>query len=279
MATPSLSHHTLPGGLGEILVDVRAGSRQSAQPTVLIVAGFKGFKDFAFIPAFADQIARSGFVAITVNVSGSGVDGAGEFTRLDRFRRNTYSIELDDLHVVRRALERGDLGVAPPRALGVVGHSRGGAMALLLTAESPSIDAVVTWSAIGRARRHSEAELEAWRRAGTLEVPHARLGITLPLDFDVAADCLAHESDRLDIPGHASRLGRPWLQIHGTADETVSFGEAEDLALAGDDQHAFLAIENAGHSYGASHPWQRATAHTRQLFAATTDFLMRHLDR
>jgi len=100
VTTPTLSRHELPGALGEILVDVRAGSRGTPQPAVLLVHGFKGFKDYAFLPVFAERLARAGFVAITASVSGSGVDGDGAFTRLERFARNTYSRELDDLGTV-----------------------------------------------------------------------------------------------------------------------------------------------------------------------------------
>ena len=59
MATPTLSHHHLPGALGEILVDVRAGSRDRPQPAVLLIHGFKGFKDYAFLPILAEQLARA----------------------------------------------------------------------------------------------------------------------------------------------------------------------------------------------------------------------------
>lgn len=278
MATSTLTHHSIDGTLGEILVDVRAGSRHVAQPAVLLVHGFKGFKDYAFLPVFAEQLARAGFVSITASVSGSGVDGDGAFTRPERFRRNTYTRELEDLHHVVAALGRGDLGVLPATALGVVGHSRGGGMAILLTSECPQVGAVVSWSAIGRARRHSEAQLAAWREAGSIEVPHARLGIRLPLDYEVAADCLEHEAGRLDIAGAAARLGRPWLQVHGTLDETVPFREAESLGAAGDSSHhAFLAIEGAGHTYGAVHPWAGSTPALDRLFDATRSFLGRHL--
>lgn len=279
MATSTLTHHSIDGTLGEILIDVRAGSRQVAQPAVLLVHGFKGFKDYAFLPVFAEQLARAGFVAITASVSGSGVDADGEFTRPERFRRNTYTRELDDLHGVVAALSRGELGVMPPTALGVVGHSRGGGMAVLLASECPQIGAVVTWSAIGQARRHSEAQLAAWRAAGSISVPHARLGIRLPLDYEVAADCLEHEAGRLDIAGAAATLGRPWLQVHGSHDETVSFDEAEALERAGDSSfHTFLAIEGAGHTYGAVHPWTGSTPALDQLFEATRSFLGRHLE-
>lgn len=277
MATPTLTRHSIPGGLGEILVDVRAGSRATGQPAVLLVHGFKGFKDFAFFPAVADRLVREGFVAVTVSVSGSGVDAHGEFSRLDRFAHNTYSIELDDLHAVLAALAAGNLGVAPPSALGVLGHSRGGGMALLLAREVPEVGAVVTWNAIGRARRHSDAELAAWREAGTIEIPHARLRIRLPLSFDVAADCLEKEHGRLDIPAAAAALGRPWLQVHGTDDETVAFAEARFLAREAGPHHELLPIEGAGHTFGAAHPWVGSNPDLDRVIAASVAFLTRAL--
>ena len=167
---------------------------------MLVHHGFKGFKDYAFLPPFAERLARAGFTAVNVSVSGSGVDESGEFTRLDRFARNTYSLELDDLGVVVRTLLAGELGTATPSSLGIVGHSRGGGMALCLARETPAIAAVATWAAIGKARRHNDAELAAWRKLGTVKILHERLKIYLPLHFDVAEDCLAHEAGRLNIP-------------------------------------------------------------------------------
>jgi hypothetical protein len=40
MATPSLTRHRLPGALGEILIDVRAGGRGTPRPAVIVVHGF-----------------------------------------------------------------------------------------------------------------------------------------------------------------------------------------------------------------------------------------------
>lgn len=278
MATPSLTRHRLPGALGDILVDVRAGSRDAAQPAVLLIHGFKGFKDYAFIPVFAERLARSGFVAVTASVSGSGVDEHGEFTHLDRFARNTYSRELDDLHVVARALLAGQLDVAAPSSLGLVGHSRGGGMAILLADELAAVRALATWSAIGMARRHTDAELEAWKRLGTIQVLHQRLRIRLPLNWEVAEDCLANEHARLDIPAAASRLSRPWLQIHGTADTTVPLAEAEALAAVAGTEHQFVAIAEADHTYGTKHPWGGSSVDADAVFDTTLAFLSRHLD-
>jgi dienelactone hydrolase len=273
MATPTLTRHTVPGALGEILVDVRAGSRSVAQPAVLLVHGFKGFKDYAFLPVFAERLARAGFTAVTATVSGAGVDAAGEFSRLDRFARNTYSRELDDLHGVATAIATGTLAFAAPTALGVVGHSRGGGMAILLAAERPEVGALVTWNAIGKARRHSDAELAAWREAGTIQIPHKRLRIRMPLDYEVVEDCLRHEHGRLDIAAAAGRLTCPWLQLHGTDDETVAFAEGEALAAAGGAQHAFVPVAGGTHTWGTQHPWEGSTSVADEVFDRTVRFL------
>lgn len=279
MATPLLSHHSLPGALGPILVDVRATAREGSMPAVLIHHGFKGFKDYAFLPIFADRMARAGFTAITISVSGAGVDEAGEFSHLDRFAVNTYSRELDDLAVVIDALHRGDLGTARPTSLGVVGHSRGGGMVLCLARETPLIGAVATWAAISRVRRHSDQELAAWRAAGTIQVLHQRIRKYLPLDYVVVEDCLRHEHGRLDISAAAAALDRPWLMVHGTNDETVPVEEGRELARrATDPRSEALFLEGAGHTFGAAHPWAGPTGDTEKLFDATARFFSRHLE-
>src|SRR5215510_11976343 len=50
MATATLTKHRLSGALGEILIDVRSGGRSSPRPAVVVVHGFKGFKDWGMFP-------------------------------------------------------------------------------------------------------------------------------------------------------------------------------------------------------------------------------------
>src|SRR5215207_11574304 len=114
MATPTLSKHALDGSLGEILIDVRAAGRDSPRPAIVVVHGFKGFKDWGMFPPLAERLARAGFATVTFNLSGSGVDDSGEFVWPERFERDTFSADLQDLGTVAAALTRGELGVAPP---------------------------------------------------------------------------------------------------------------------------------------------------------------------
>ncbi len=278
MATITRTPHELPGTLGPILVDVRTSSPRAALPVVLIHHGFKGFKDWGFFPVLAERLARAGLHAVTVSVSGCGVDAAGDFTHLDRFAANTHSRELADLHTVLDALTSGALGLPVPPSLGLVGHSRGGGLSLCLAREHPAITALVTWAAIARVRRYDEATMTAWQARGTLDVPHARLGRALPLDYAVAADWLEHETGRYDLLAAAAGLRMPWLLVHGTADETVPLSEGEALYAAADHRTTTpLWVAEAGHTFGAAHPWQGATPATEQLLSATSRFLLARL--
>src|SRR5215210_7844429 len=176
MATPTLTKHVLPGALGDILIDVRAGGRASPRPAVVVVHGFKGFKDWGLWPPFAERLARAGFAAVTLNLSGSGVDDTGEFVFPERFGHNTFSAEVQDLRRVVEALAAGGLGVAPPSSLGLLGHSRGGGIAVLHTAADARVRALVTWAADGTGQRLDSPQRKAWGPAGLEAVKNARTG-------------------------------------------------------------------------------------------------------
>jgi dienelactone hydrolase len=245
---------------------------------VLVVHGFKGFKDWGMFPHLAERLARAGFSAVTFNLSGSGVDDGGEFSLRDRFGHNTFSAELQDLQRVLDALLSGALGVPAPSTLALVGHSRGGGIAVLETARDSRIRALVTWAAISRVERWPEDERSAWRARGHTEIQNARTGQILPLYTDVLDD-IEQNAETLDIGAAAARIRVPWLIIHGTEDESVGFTEAETLKAASRRKKTqLLAIERGGHTFGATHPWRSATAELDLVFDATLDWLAANLE-
>jgi dienelactone hydrolase len=275
MATPSLTRHRLPGVLGEILIDVRAGGRDTPRPAVIVVHGFKGFKDWGLWPSLAERIARAGLSAVTLNLSGSGVDDTGEFVHAERFGHNTFSAELQDLRRVADALQGGELSVAPPSAVGLLGHSRGGGIAVLHTAADARIRALVTWAAISTVERWLAPQRAAWRTAGVNEVKNMRTGQVLPLYTDVLDD-IERNAPALDIGAAAGRIAVPWLMLHGAEDEAVPLVEGERLAAAAP-RARFVPVEGAGHTFGAVHPWQGATPALEQVEDATLAFFAEHL--
>jgi uncharacterized protein len=277
MATPTLTKHSLPGALGEILIDLRAGGRTSSRPAVLVLHGFKGFKDWGMFPRLSERLALAGFTAVSPNLSGSGVDDEGEFSLPERFGHNTFSAELDDLARVINALMGGELGVPAPTTLGLVGHSRGGGIAALQTANDPRVRALVTWAAISRVERWPQDDRTAWRAAGRKDIQNARTGQILPLYTDVLDD-IEQNGAALDIEGAAERIRVPWLIIHGTQDESVGFSEAESLKAASPARTTrLLPVEGGGHTFGAAHPWRSSTPQLDTVFDSTLEWLSAHL--
>jgi uncharacterized protein len=281
VATPTLTRHRLQGSLGEILIDVRAGGRDSPRPAIVVAHGFKGFKDWGMFPPLAERLARAGFSTVTFNVTGSGVDDTGEFVWPERFARNTFSAELRDLGILMDALVRGELGLRPPTTIGLVGHSRGGGTAVLHAARDRRVQALVTWAAISGVQRWSPPEVQEWRAKGEKEILNARTGQRLPLSTDILDDVERNGHGSLDILAAAGRLQIPWLIAHGTEDESVPHAEAEALRAACPlPTVRRLSIEGAGHTFGAGHPWdprQHDTPALRRVFDMTLAWFAAHL--
>jgi pimeloyl-ACP methyl ester carboxylesterase len=277
MATPTLTKHSLPGSLGEILIDVRAGGRTSSRPAVLVLHGFKGFKDWGMFPPLSQRLAQAGFTAVSPNLSGSGVDDEGDFSLPERFGHNTFSAELEDVRRVIDALMAGQLGVPTPSTLGLVGHSRGGGIAILQAARDPRVRALVTWAAISSVERWPAPQRSSWRAAGRTDIQNARTGQVLPLYTDVLDD-IEQNASALDIEAAGRRIRIPWLVIHGTEDESVRFAEAEQLKAASAwPDTRLLPIEGGGHTFGAVHPWRSTTPELATVFDATLAWLTTRL--
>jgi pimeloyl-ACP methyl ester carboxylesterase len=277
MATPTLTKHSLPGSLGEILIDVRAGGRTSTRPAVLVLHGFKGFKDWGMFPPLSQRLAQAGFIVVSPNLSGSGVDDKGDFSLPERFGHNTFSAELEDVRRVIDALVAGQLGVPTPSTLGLVGHSRGGGIAILQAARDPRVRTLVTWAAISSVERWPAPECDSWRAAGQKAVENTRTGQVLPLYTDVLDD-IEQNASALDIEAAGRRIRIPWLVIHGTQDESVRFAEAERLkAASARPDTRLLPVEGGGHTFGAVHPWRSTTPELATVFDATLAWLATRL--
>ncbi|HEX9709632.1 MAG TPA: alpha/beta hydrolase, partial [Candidatus Thermoplasmatota archaeon] len=79
-----------------LLGDVLIAEGPPPRSAVVVVHGFKGFKDWGFFPHVARRLAAAGHAAVVFNFSGAGVGRDTEhFADLDGFARNTLSRELD----------------------------------------------------------------------------------------------------------------------------------------------------------------------------------------
>jgi pimeloyl-ACP methyl ester carboxylesterase len=220
-----------------------------ARALVIVVHGFKGFKDWGFFPWVAETLCNHGFAVCRFNMSRSGIgENPDAFDRLDLFAHDTYSIQLADLRTVVAFAQSRFAGL--PTFL--LGHSRGGGIALLGARDVPKLAGVATWSAISHANRWDDGAVRDWRRTGWLDVINARTKQNMRMSTAILDDFEAHR-DRLDILHAASLLDVPLLVIHGANDESVPAAEAEEIARRARTS-ALLIIGKASHTYNAIHP-------------------------
>ena len=272
MATPRLASERLTGADGGPLhVDIRTGARGGeARPVVVICHGFKGFKDWGMFPKVAERLALAGFTAVTFNFSGSGVGPAGDVVdEPERWFRQTLSGDLADIEtVISHVLRDG------PSWVGLLGHSRGGGIAIVQAARDARVKALVTWASVAGFQRYSAEELARWRREGRIEVVNTRTGQVLPMGLELLQDLERNASGTLNVLAAARRVAVPWLIVHGSADESVPGEEAAQLAVAsGSARTELFNVKGAGHTFGARHPWAGGTPELESVVARTAQFL------
>lgn len=219
-----------------------------ARALVVIVHGFKGFKDWGFFPFVAEQLTRHRLAVCRFNMSRSGVGASlDSFDRLDLFEDDTYSTQIADL---RTAVHHVQKRLHLPTFL--LGHSRGGGVALLAAEEIPRLQGVVTWSAISHVERWDEPTVRAWRKAGYRDEVNSRTKQVMRMSPRILDDYDAN-SERLNILAATERLEQPLLVVHGVRDESVPIAEAHAIVERARDG-SMVTIDNASHTYNAIHP-------------------------
>ena len=271
---------TLQSALGQpIHGDLRLPEGNGPHPVVVVCHGFKGFKDWGFHPWLGERLAAAGLAAVHFNFSETAFGCRTATSRISTPSARTRSPS--SATTSTRSSMPSSQGGWIPRSTrpgsASMGHSRGGGIALLGASERPEVKALATWAAVSHFDRIAdEATLAEWRRTGVYEVVNARTGQILPMGLGFLDDILGNRS-RLGLLSAARRLASGWLVVHGSADETVPFAEAEELVAAAGGPARLAAIDGAGHTFGAVHPFAGPTPHLEEAATATLEHFQRAL--
>jgi len=249
---------------------------EEPRAVVIVVHGFKGFREWSFFPWISERLADCDFAVCRFDMSRNGIgEDLSTFEHLDLFADDTYSIQLADLRRVAQRIDEEPSLSRLPRFL--LGHSRGGAVALLGAEDVSRIRGVITWSTISTADRWDEPLKQQWRSEGGLDVVNQRTGQVMRVSTAILDDYETNR-DRLDVLAAAERLRVPLFAVHGLGDESVPAAESRIIAGKAADA-SLLLITGASHTFGAIHPLIHLPRDLELVMRATIAWVTGHSQR
>lgn len=263
-----------------ILIDLIFKDDKKPKPIVIFCHGYKGFKDWGAWDKMGEFYAEKGYFFVKFNFSHNGTspDNPTEFLNIEAFGDNNYIKELDDLQTVIDWALTPDFNEAQQidvKSINLIGHSRGGGIAILKAAEEERINKLITLAAVSdfASRFPKEKELEAWEKKGVQYIKNTRTGQQLPHHYQFYKN-FRENRERLNIQKATKNLDIPHFIAHGSNDTTVSIADAGNLfdwsAIS-----KLLLVENANHVFGISHPWNKdeLTKEFQHVLNRTVTFL------
>lgn len=250
-------------------------------PCIIFVHGFKGFKDWGFGPYLADYFSSNGFFVITFNFSLNGVgESLTEFDELDKFARNSFSREVEELNFIISSFRNGFFGeVDPDKKIGLLGHSRGGADAILCGSSNDNVSAVATWSAVAKLDRYSDRQKKEWKEKGYFEILNSRTNQMMKMDYSFLKDIEENSESSLSMKKAVANMNKPLFIVHGEQDVAVPVTEAETIFNWSDKSKTeLLIIHNTGHTFNVQHPFSGSNEKFEILLNETNIFFNKQLN-
>jgi pimeloyl-ACP methyl ester carboxylesterase len=261
-----------------ITMDITLPVSKTKTPVIVFCHGFKGFKDWGHFNWVANTSAKEGLAFLKFNFSHNGISASStsELSDMESFSENNYSIELFDLgKVIDFIDEQYETYNLNRNEIYLVGHSRGGGIAMLKASEDRRVKKLVLWASVSEFDSFFRPETIAeWEKNGVVYAPNKRTGQQLPLKKQLHDDYISNKS-LLDVQKASKLLAIPLLIIHGDQDETVTMSHAESLYETV--QHSILIkVEGANHTFSAKHPFnaeEDVTDMLEELVENTVEFL------
>lgn len=219
------------GSQGHELAGVLHRPEGKAKGSVLMAHCFTCGKDLHTTTRLAKGLAEAGYAALRFDFTGLGESGGD-------FAKKTVSGNVSDL--VRAATILIERGYGP---CGLIGHSLGGAAAVLAARKLKTVRSLVTIGAPADVNHIRHLITPSKSGDGSSE---ANLGgQVFNLDRGFVEDLGNH-----DVLANAGELNRPYLIIHVRDDETVEFNQGEQLFAAASEPKRFHTPDTGGHLLG-----------------------------
>jgi uncharacterized protein len=254
------------------------------KPVAIFIHGINGFKDWGHFPLIANYMASKGFVWIKFNLSHNGTTymRPTKIVDLEAYGNDLFTTDLDDIGLVINYLESAECPFSQEMDLNkitLVGHSRGGALAILKAAEDTRVKVVATWASIHSPYHFwGNERIEEVLEKGVIYTENSRTHQSLPL-YKAYYEDILFDTTRLDVESSMGKLQVPILIAHGTEDTSVTPDKAH-LLKQWQPNAELLMIEGTNHTFGGSHPYLENVLPESSLLLAdkTADFLKKSLE-
>ena len=246
-------------------------------PILLIIHGFRGSKNWGFFPTIAEEFAQNGSIVLTWNMSLNGYSKNSQYIdQPDNFARNTITQEMVDTQSIIDSILQddriisGDIRSHWNGDIHVLGHSRGGGIGSLISAENPSIKKLALWNTISRFGRFTERQKKLWSETGTFPIDETEDGKVIAMNYTYISDLEFHGDEYSPLRSIAE-VSADILIVHAEQDMTVPIREAHALQEKSHSAHMH-SIPQAGHIFGCTHPFTEMTSSLRDAIDTTTAF-------
>lgn len=232
--TPTENDFTFIGSQGAELSGRLHRPGGTAKGSVLLAHCFTCSKDIHTMTRLAKGLADAGYAALRFDFTGIG-DSGGDF------KEKTVSANVSDLTRAAASLIAEGFG---PCAL--IGHSLGGAAAILAAERLKTVRSLVTIGAPSdplHVRHLFDDDLDTLASDGVACVTIA--GRKFDLEQGFVDDLNNH-----DVLAAAAALDRPYLVIHADDDDVVSVEHGEALFNAATEPRRFERLASGGHMLG-----------------------------
>ena len=168
-----------------ILTDLFFHDDNNRKRVIIFCHGYKGFKDWGAWNLMEDYFLKEGFGFVKFNLSHNGgtIEQATDFPDLDAFGQNRYSYEISDSNwiinetdrIIRQECEM-DLPIY------LLGHSRGGGVAILTASENEKVKKVISLAGISNIENRfpKDEALTEWEFNGVMYVNNGRTNQSMP---------------------------------------------------------------------------------------------------
>ncbi len=249
-------------------------------PCIIYIHGFKGFKDWGYVPFLCDLLSTRGYFVISFNFSHNGIgEDLLNFTELEKFANNTISLEVEELNEVIQFYRNGAFGFNPYNTkIGLIGHSRGGAISLIHESEKKNVNALALWGTVAYFDRYSENQKKRWLENGYFEVLNTRTNQMMRLNKILLEDFM-NNKERFNLLKRISQIEVPILIVHGDQDLTVPLTEGMKLYESSNkDLCELYVVEKAGHTFDIVHPFQGSNPKFDLVAEKTIEFFKKRLN-